>query len=300
MRYLGDFYRDAMGVERDNVVAREWYEKAAAKGDEVAMRYLGDLHRDGMGVEHDYAIARDWYEKAAAKGDAVAMRDLGLLHFNGDGLPQDYALAHDWYEKAAAGGDLAAMRLLGALYENGDGVPRNLAKARDWYEKAAAKGDKAAQKALARLSASEAFERQRYGEAVRLMEAIGQAAEAEELAEQKSIGKATAGANNSLAWYRLFARDFHGALAAAEKALSVSPDSLVYATNKAHALMFLGRIDEARSIYLGHKGESLEGLGSWEAVILKDFQELEAAGVTHPQMLKFKTQLSSTLKLQRK
>ena len=99
---------------------------------------------DGYGVAQDYAKAREWYEKAAAKGDASAMVNLGLLYENGHGVAQDYAKAREWYEKAADKGDASAMNNLGLLYNNGQGVAQDYAKAREWYEKAAAKGDASA------------------------------------------------------------------------------------------------------------------------------------------------------------
>ena len=52
-------------------------------------------------MTQDYAKAREWYEKAADKGDAIAMTDLGELYDNGQGVAQDYAKAREWYEKAA-------------------------------------------------------------------------------------------------------------------------------------------------------------------------------------------------------
>jgi TPR repeat protein len=52
-------------------------------------------------VAQDYAKAREWYEKAAEKGDTTAMVNLGLLYDNGRGVAQDYAKAREWYEKAA-------------------------------------------------------------------------------------------------------------------------------------------------------------------------------------------------------
>ena len=148
---------------------------------------LGNLYANGQGVAQDYAKAREWYEKAADKGDAGAMVSLGLLYANGQGVPQDYAKArenyvkaHEWYEKAAAQGrrerhgqPRCALRQrsgrgaglrqgarvvregrrqgrrerhgnLGALYANGQGVAQDYAKAREWYEKAADKGDASA------------------------------------------------------------------------------------------------------------------------------------------------------------
>jgi hypothetical protein len=49
--------------------------------------------------------------------------------------------------------------------------------------------------------------------------------------------------------------------------------------------MFLGRIDEARALYLKYRGQKdvLDGK-SWEAVILEDFAELRKAGLTNPLM----------------
>ena len=103
-------------MAQDYAKAREWYEKAAAKGDANAMSNLGVLYDNGQGVAQDYAKAREWYEKAAAKGDANAMNNLGLLYNNGHGVAQDYAKAREWYEKAAAKGDATAMANLGVLY----------------------------------------------------------------------------------------------------------------------------------------------------------------------------------------
>ena len=66
-------------------------------------------------MPQDYAKAREWYEKAADKGDADAMSNLGLLYGNGQGVAQDYAKAREWYEKAADKGDASAMFSLGLL-----------------------------------------------------------------------------------------------------------------------------------------------------------------------------------------
>lgn len=53
--------------------------------------------------------------------------------------------------------------------------------------------------------------------------------------------------------------------------------------NRAHALMFLGRTDEARAIYLAHRGEQINGK-TWEQQTLADFAELRKAGLTNPLM----------------
>ena len=67
MRNLGVLYDNGQGVAQDYAKAREWFEKAAAKGVTTAMRNLGELYRDGHGVAQDDTKAREWDEKAAAK-----------------------------------------------------------------------------------------------------------------------------------------------------------------------------------------------------------------------------------------
>jgi tetratricopeptide (TPR) repeat protein len=100
----------------------------------------------------------------------------------------------------------------------------------------------------------------------------------------KKPGKLTAGALASLAWYALFARDYGGAIDAADRAIALDPPELVAATNKAHALMFLGRDEEARTAYLAHRGEKIDDKRAWNEVIVKDFADLRAAGLSNPLM----------------
>ena len=66
------------------------------------MRNLGLLYDNAQGVEQDYAKAREWYEKAAAKHDLVAMNNLGLLYMYGRGVDKDESKAHQFFEMAKA------------------------------------------------------------------------------------------------------------------------------------------------------------------------------------------------------
>jgi TPR repeat protein len=123
---------------------------AVALQDADAMTKLGDNYRYGQeGVAQDYGKAREWYEKAAAKGESKAMVSLGFLYTFGH--PQDYAKAREWYEKAAAQSNSKAMTELGKLYENGLGVAEDYEKARAWYGKAAAIGNDEAKARLDKL-----------------------------------------------------------------------------------------------------------------------------------------------------
>ncbi len=87
-----------------------------------------------------------------------------------------------------------------------------------------------------------------------------------------------------LAYDFVLAHDFARALAAADEAIAAGPAMTWIHANRAHALMFLGRVDEARAVYLGHRGEKLDDGKAWEAEVLGDFAEFRKAGLTHPLM----------------
>ena len=48
----------------------------------------------------------------------------------------------------------------------------------------------------------------------------------------------------------LFAHDFAGALSASDEAIKLDPKDLAAQTNRAHALLFMGRTKDAEAIYL--------------------------------------------------
>jgi TPR repeat protein len=127
--------------QKDYVLARQLYEKAAAAGEAGSMDNLGNLFQHGLGVPKDFLEAREWYQKAAAAGAAVGMTNLGRLYVSGNGVPKDYTEALKWFQKAVAAGDPLGMFNLGNLYEHGTGVPEDLTEARKWYERAAAQGE---------------------------------------------------------------------------------------------------------------------------------------------------------------
>ena len=194
------------------------------------------------------------------------MNNVGVLYNNGLGVAQDYAKAREWFERAAAKGEAEGMTNLGLLYNNGLGVARDYAKAREWFEKAADKGDPTAKMALEQLPIREAAATGRYAEALQLQEALATKIEAVETNRDGKPGNETAGRLTEMAWYALFARDFTKALTVADRADALIPDNLEIETNRAHALMFLGREEEAKALYLTHKGEPVLGQGKlWGA-----------------------------------
>jgi TPR repeat protein len=267
------------------------FQMGANHGDVYSMFNLGLLYDKGDGVTQDYAKARDWYQKAAAKDDAGAMSNLGRLYADGLGVVKDYAKARDWYEKAADKGDANAMFNLGRFYSYGLGVARDYAKARDWYEKAADKDQVKATVYLEELPILEAAGAGRYAEAVQLQEALTAKVEAVETKREGKPGKETAQALGDVAGYALLAREFTKALTVADRAHALVPDDLEIETNRAHALMFLGRGEDSKALYFAYKGKPVSGQLLWENVIAEEFAEFRKAGLTHPMMADIEKEL---------
>ena len=88
----------------------------------------------------------------------------------------------------------------------------------------------------------------------------------------------------SLAYKFVLARNFARALEASDLVISLSPDQIWLHTNRAHALMFLSRVEEARALYLRYRGGKMQNGKPWETVVLEDFGEMRKAGLTHPLM----------------
>jgi len=89
----------------------------------------------------------------------------------------------------------------------------------------------------------------------------------------------------AVAFDLVLARNFAVALAAAEQAVATVPDMIWIESNRAHALMFLDRTDEARALYLQYRGrQNVDDQKSWEALIAEDFAQLRQAGLEAPLM----------------
>jgi tetratricopeptide (TPR) repeat protein len=98
-----------------------------------------------------------------------------------------------------------------------------------------------------------------------------------------------------LAYRFVLARDFAAGLDAADQAAAIAPEQLWIHGNRAHALMLLGRVDEARTIYLRHRGsKNVIAEKPWEALVLEDIAELRKAGIAHPLMDEVEAKLATS------
>src|SRR5262249_36097956 len=228
--------------------------------------------------------------KAADGGRADAMFFLAVLYQIGKGGAQDAAKAREWCEKAADGGNTQAMMFLGLLYEHNEG---DYARARAWYEKAADNGDADAKDSLERLAIKEAARAGRYADALQLQEALAAKVEEVETKREGKPGKETAEALNEVARHALFAGEFTKALTASDRAHALLPEDLGITTNRAHALLFSGRGEESKALYIAHKGKPVSGQDGklWERAIVGDFAEFRKAGLTHPMMADIEKEL---------
>ena len=309
MNNLGALYDDGLGVEQDYQQAFDWYKKAADQNHPRANMNIGDFYEEGKGVEPNFQKAFSYYQTAAKLGDAPGMRHLGFLYQTGHGVDRDYKKAMDWYQsslKAAVTDDdpvakRIATRLIGGLTLRGLGVPADVEKARALYKEAADAGDIAAKTALAdfafesrKLAVDEAAGDQLYEKALQLRQALARDIEADETKTTGQPGIRTATALGLLSWRALEARSFQLALDATDRATQLAPDQLWLNTNRAHALMMLGRTDEASALYIAYRNQQIYTNGDttiWRRAILDDFRELRKAGVSHPLMEKVEAAL---------
>ena len=67
------------GPDQDNEKALECYREAAAQGHPKAMFNLGSMYGRGQGVARDIRLAKEWMEKAAAKGHEGARENLRIF-----------------------------------------------------------------------------------------------------------------------------------------------------------------------------------------------------------------------------
>jgi len=112
---LGQLYARGHGVPQDYLQARQWWEKAAVRGNVEAAANLGTLYLNGQGGVQDYQKALDWFRQAATRDHAMAFTNLGLMYEHGKGVPQDFILSYKWFSLGAARGDKLGAELRDAL-----------------------------------------------------------------------------------------------------------------------------------------------------------------------------------------
>jgi uncharacterized protein len=84
--------------------ARMWFERAALQGSPRAASYMGWFYENGQGVQRDHAMAARWYAEAAVAGAHDFALKLGWMYLGGSQLEPDRGLAEYWFRQAIDAG----------------------------------------------------------------------------------------------------------------------------------------------------------------------------------------------------
>lgn len=116
LNMLGRAYERGWGTVRNpNQAALCFYESATA-GDGWAMFNLADLYLSGQGIQKDTVLAYNYYIGAARKGIGKALNMLGLLHEDGSIGSPDLQTASIFFQAASDAGDHWGALNLGRIY----------------------------------------------------------------------------------------------------------------------------------------------------------------------------------------
>jgi TPR repeat protein len=100
--YLGTKFQQGKDVEQDVKQAFAWYKLAADQGLVAAQLNVGRMLADGVGTKKDEVLARQYLEKAASRGDNRASFNLAVM----EEKRKNYLGAYQWYELSTRDGML--------------------------------------------------------------------------------------------------------------------------------------------------------------------------------------------------
>ena len=149
---LAGNYRTGLILSQDEAKAFTLYQLAADQGSPVAQKVLGDFYADGVGVQRDLVIACQWWGRAARQGGgSLAERNYGTCYLTGTGVARSEVQALAWWliAKSNEGADRDGLpswvyqreadadRLTDTLMQrlSADHVAEAQALARDWRPK---------------------------------------------------------------------------------------------------------------------------------------------------------------------
>lgn len=130
---------------------RNW-KPLALGGHAMAQFKLGGMYAKGKGVDKNVVMAFEWYSKAAFNGHKRASYNKAFMLFNGIGVPRDEKEAFNLFHRLAVRNNMQeAQHAVALAYAEGRGVTRNFKQAKKWFEKAALVNYLTSQLALAEL-----------------------------------------------------------------------------------------------------------------------------------------------------
>lgn len=128
---IGEMYTYGIGVEKNDNIAVEWYNKGASAGSAWSMYHLYRAYMNGQGIEEDVDKARQWFtlctnsfniesdkcEKLLDVGSESLVYEIAYVYYLGNSvISKDIDKAKLWAEKGALIGDTKSMDILGRIY----------------------------------------------------------------------------------------------------------------------------------------------------------------------------------------
>ncbi|KAJ1980768.1 hypothetical protein H4R35_000990 [Dimargaris xerosporica] len=138
---LGDIHRQGLGVPKDALKARAYYEKSVEQGSPLGLFELGKLYSTGEVApdgQPDHARALDYFTQAATKGIPEAQHNVAVYHMEGRTVPCNPILALEYFKMAASAGFPFSMLNLAKLYSEGELVAADYGQAEGWLHLAVA------------------------------------------------------------------------------------------------------------------------------------------------------------------
>ena len=127
---VGNCHRFGVGVEKDDTMAIQMYQKGA-RGENLglAQYYISQVYLDSESSLHNQTLGLEWLNRAANNGCAPACWELGRLYRDGEIYEQDFAQAYRWFKVAADAGNYKGIIELALMLMNGVVVDKDERKA---------------------------------------------------------------------------------------------------------------------------------------------------------------------------
>ena len=126
--YVGVFYCENIGLERNYYKGIEWLEKSEESGNSYASYYLGLMYFFGKGVEKNIHASNAYFKKG------ILFSAFGVSYLYGDGLLQNTAIALHYFDQVKDQASIAWYNI-GKMFENGQSFQKSSEKARQCFEK---------------------------------------------------------------------------------------------------------------------------------------------------------------------
>jgi TPR repeat protein len=130
---VGYFYEDGFGVNKNEIVAFEWYKKASELNNPNGHFELGYCYNNGYSIKKCLEDALKLYERSSKEGLNIATYFLAA-NYEFDNEKNNFDEAFKLYKKSAENGFIPSQYKLATFYEKGRGTQQNKKEALKWYK----------------------------------------------------------------------------------------------------------------------------------------------------------------------